>query len=567
MHARFTRSPFWPKDVTEFMIHNSAFGADRAEEEKEALVRKIADVEAMKANSRMFFCSEGEEEWRRSHGVVGICMPELLSKEESEVKETVAAEKEPKTKGTGAAKDDTGELVDLQKLTEDVLNASGEEVMTLREKVEKAVVSHMGKVTIKALKNGNADKGLSKVLALPTKYWRGNEEALICGERGTSTAECRAYWPSGAELKFEGEERFRYKGSRRLPAPRLDFYSQFFVEHYLRNVDRKDRVAMKNKLRALCQNSGEAIDPQYRHIAEFEGPIDYLESIKIRYDEEDAEKFVDAVQPIVQGVLEVQADLSGGDWDESGAEFSAYGFQSNGSDTINFQGNAMEMANFQSNGASVVNFQDQMGLVNYHTNGYPLNGNSFKTVNYQMNDYIANDNTCGTNSYQDNGYSENADGVQFYDFTQNSVGHGFSLDNMEYAQEYSNNHWISGMAYDSNPMYNNDMDGMQYAHTYNNSGSQGVDAEIAYELGVTNFDHDTSQDFTFTAPSANANAHEFNVSAPQFHATVEEYIENVDYEQATHFEDTSSNSALDEHVFDEAALRQQVGWDDLLDSL
>lgn len=53
--------------------------------------------------------------------------------------------------------------------------------LELKDHVERALYDLQGNAEVAVLKDDNAKKGLSKVLGLPTQFWKGNEEALVEG--------------------------------------------------------------------------------------------------------------------------------------------------------------------------------------------------------------------------------------------------------------------------------------------------------------------------------------------------------------------------------------------------
>jgi hypothetical protein len=144
----------------------------------------------------------------------------------------------------------------------------------------------------------NVPDKLSKVLGIPTRYWKGDEASLPEGKRMTVGEESRAYWPTQAEFKMEGDERVRYRDlglTRRLPLPKLDMLSaeracQLFETLDLADAN-GDQGAAERLLYDMVEMTDQQIESQYQAIAPYEGALDGgLVSIEMQYEQDMQEK-------------------------------------------------------------------------------------------------------------------------------------------------------------------------------------------------------------------------------------------------------------------------------------
>ncbi|KAI9049727.1 hypothetical protein LZ554_005879 [Drepanopeziza brunnea f. sp. 'monogermtubi'] len=229
-HLGFADSPFFPKSAKEFAEHNVAFANDRLLEQQAKIDRKEAELKLKKKDGR-------PKTLEADLKVRGLMM-----------------------EGAGDISGGNGKV----EFSFGGLNA-GKQVTNCVELEEE----HGGY------------SSYSMVLGERTNIWGGAEETKCAeGKRPWGKKEIRAYWPDTAELKAEGETRFKLTGERRFPLPRIDRYSKAAILKIIpRNANLTDEQ-IENMAEALVKSHLHHDIKWYeREIANYRHKLDKLPSI------------------------------------------------------------------------------------------------------------------------------------------------------------------------------------------------------------------------------------------------------------------------------------------------
>jgi hypothetical protein len=258
-HAGFTKSPFWPKNIHQLNMHKAQWQSDLALQYKNKLDIHLLQHRRRILQALMFEPPDLVKE------LTGWCRKKNISQESPVVI-------------SGCMERIRKEFDDA-----DAENLSEAEFTDLKERVEHVIREFKETIEIDEIKNNNVEKGLSKVLGLKTKYWKGNEAQLAEGKRNIITDESRAYWPTNMEFKAAGDDNIRNKQPRRLPIPKLDMLSKKRAEQFFASLNGCDEEADMKLICEMIQLTGHQIEPEHRAVAEYEGPIDSLGTITSKY--------------------------------------------------------------------------------------------------------------------------------------------------------------------------------------------------------------------------------------------------------------------------------------------
>lgn len=280
-HAGFAKSPFFPKDAMAYSTHNLAFKTDNADQLK-LRIRETLEVQKRKMDRAWWYEVPDEV-----IALYGSDHPAVMAR--MGMKKGAKGKKKGKVSSEGPV-EIAACMERLGKVTDGTEEPIGDvEFESSLDRIKHIVREFQERIHINEIKNRNTEKGLSKVLGLPTSHWKGNEATLAEGKRGVITEKSRAYWPALPELKAEGDDRVKVRGlKRRLPLPRLDMLSKERVaEIFWERFDANDNDAKseENIILDMVEMTDRMIEPEHRAIVEYKGPIDALDCIARKYEE------------------------------------------------------------------------------------------------------------------------------------------------------------------------------------------------------------------------------------------------------------------------------------------